>query len=75
MIVVISDSGIEGILTYQVVPVTRFLINHFYNCLDSTNRSEHCTEMSALQMQAFKQETKCPKAENSLSVAPCWISF
>lgn len=54
MIVVISDSGIDGILTYQVVPVTRFLINHFYNCVDSTNRSEHCTGMSALQMQAFK---------------------
>ena len=50
MIAVISDTGIEGILKYQIVLVTGFLINHFCNCLDSTNRSEHCTEMSALQI-------------------------
>lgn len=50
VIAVISETGIEGILKYQIVLVTEFLINHFYNCLDSTNRSEHCIEMSALQM-------------------------
>lgn len=50
VIAVISETGIEGILKYQIVLVIGFLINHFYNCLDSTNRSEHCIEMSALQM-------------------------
>lgn len=75
MIAVISDTEIEGIFKYQIVLVTGFLINDFYNSLDSTNRSEHCTEMSALQIQAFKQDTECPKADNSLSIAPWWISF
>lgn len=50
VIAAISETGIEGILKYQIVLVTGFLINRFYNCLDSTNRSEHCIEMSALQM-------------------------
>lgn len=49
MIAVIRGIGTERILKDQIVLVTGFLINHFYNCLDSTNRSEHCTEMSALQ--------------------------
>lgn len=48
-IAVISGIGTERILKYHVVLVSGFLINHFYNCLDSTNRSEHCTEMSTRQ--------------------------
>lgn len=42
-------TGIAGILEYQTGLVAGFLINHFCNSLDSADRSEYWTEMSALQ--------------------------